>query len=569
MIAIYVADFETITNPADCRVWAYAICEIGNINNIILGNSIDDFFNWCKKDGVNNKVFFHNLKFDGSFIIDYLLKNGYTRTTKDNKIDNSFTTLISDSGLFYQIEVIFKKLSRGYKKITFQDSLKILPMSVKDIAKSFNLDFQKGELDYTTYREVGHQLTDNEINYIKNDVIIVAQALDFMINQGMTKMTTASNAINQYKETIGKVNFERWFPVPLYDGDVRQSYKGGFTYLSPRYKNKVVEDGIVLDVNSLYPSVMYYEKLPYGEGIYYSGEYQQDELYDVYIQMFTCNFELKPNHIPTIQLKNNLQFVPTEYVTSSNDMDVTLCLTSVDLKLFFDHYNVTNIEYISGWKFKSIEGLFTKYIDKWSEAKIKAKIEGNGGMYSLSKLMLNSLYGKFATSPIVRSQIPYLENNIVRYKMSEPEEKKPIYIPVASFITAYARNKTIRSAQKVYNRFIYADTDSLHLEGLEIPEELDISDTELGAWKHESTFNRAKFIRAKTYIEDSNPKDTWNTDKYDEKKVKITCAGMPSSCYQYVTFDNFNPGMKYSGKLLPKRVEGGVVLQDTEFTIKI
>lgn len=85
----------------------------------------------------------------------------------------------------------------------------------------------------------------------------------------------------------------------------------------------------------------------------------------------------------------------------------------------------------------------------------------------------------------------------------DEEQRTPVYIPVASFITAYARNKTIRSAQKVYDRFIYADTDSLHLTGLEYPEDLEIHDTKLGAWAHESTFIRAKFIKPKTYIEDN------------------------------------------------------------------
>lgn len=29
----FVADFETTTNLEDCRVWAYALCEVGNESN--------------------------------------------------------------------------------------------------------------------------------------------------------------------------------------------------------------------------------------------------------------------------------------------------------------------------------------------------------------------------------------------------------------------------------------------------------------------------------------------------------------------------------------------------------
>lgn len=567
---MYVADFETITDPNDCRVWAYATCNIDDYTDISYGNSIDDFFKWCEKTCNNETVFFHNLKFDGSFLLDWLLHNGFKHViANSDRTDKTFTTLISD-GMFYQIEVIFRKTASRFRKVIFRDSLKILPMSVDKMAKAFNLNIKKLELDYNAYRKPGHKLTAEEINYITNDVVIVAQALNFMFKQDMKKMTTASNALNGYKAIVGKKNFEYWFPEPLYDKDIRMSYRGGFTYLNPRFASVPVNDGIVLDVNSLYPSVMYYEKLPYGNGIYFEGEYQSDELYDVYVQMFTCSFELKPNHIPTIQLKHNLSFIPTEYITTSNNEDVTMCLTSVDLKLFLDHYDVYNIVYHSGWKFKSTTGLFKEYIDKWSSAKIQAKKEGNGGLYTLSKLMLNSLYGKFGSRTEVRNQIPYLdENDVVRYKYTEYQEKKPIYIPVATFITAYARNKTIRSAQMVYDRFIYADTDSLHLVGTNFPEELDIDDTRLGAWKVENSFTRAKFIRAKTYIEDENPPETWGTEDYDKGKLKVTCAGMPESCYKFVTYENFEVGKEYAGKLQTTRVKGGAVLKETTFVIKL
>ena len=45
----FTADFETTTDPNDCRVWAYALSEIGNPDNFIYGNSIDEFFKFCKK----------------------------------------------------------------------------------------------------------------------------------------------------------------------------------------------------------------------------------------------------------------------------------------------------------------------------------------------------------------------------------------------------------------------------------------------------------------------------------------------------------------------------------------
>ena len=43
----FTADFETNVDELDCRVWAYAICEIGNTDNFIYGNNIEDFIKFC------------------------------------------------------------------------------------------------------------------------------------------------------------------------------------------------------------------------------------------------------------------------------------------------------------------------------------------------------------------------------------------------------------------------------------------------------------------------------------------------------------------------------------------
>ena len=53
-----------------------------------------------------------------------------------------------------------------------------------------------------------------------------------------------------------------------------------------------------------------------------------------------------------------------------------------------------------------------------------------------------------------------------------------------------------------------------------------------------------------------------------EGKMEITCAGMPKQCYDFVTCDNFKTGFSCGGKLTFKHVKGGVILVETEFTIK-
>ena len=553
---LFTADFETTTAPLDCRVWACGICSIDETHSFKYGNSLEWFIEFAKNN-TGSTFYFHNLKFDGEFILCYLFEHGYKHVTDRKKLKTkTFTTLISDKGQFYSLEICFNKDEYKTEKITIYDSLKILPFSVEAIAKGFNLPISKLEIDYDEKREIGHILTPQEIDYLRNDVEIMSRALLTLFNQDLRQMTQGSNALYDYKKIVGKKNFSKWFPIPDYDFDVRQSYKGGFTYCDPRKQGQDIGAGIVLDVNSLYPSVMYYQPLPYGEGIFFEGKYEPDKLYNLYVQMFTCQFELKENYIPTIQLKNNLSFMPTAYLSSSEDEEVTMCLTSVDLELFFEHYHVYNITWHSGWKFKSTTGLFKEYIDKWNAVKMESTLNGNKAMRTLAKLMLNALYGKFALNPNVQSKIPYYDNGIIKYALGEKETRNPIYIPVGTFITAWARHKTITSAQKVYDRFLYADTDSLHLIGTEIPKGLEVDPVKLGAWKHESTFTRARFVRQKTYIEEI------------DGELNITCAGMPSRCYKHVTWNNFIAGSSFEGKLQFTHVQGGIVLKDIDFTIK-
>lgn len=407
----FTADFETCTWLEDeTYVWAWATCEIGNEENLTIDNNIDSFIEYCKKQK-NATFYFHNLKFDGEFIIYWALTHGFTHAVNKEEIkSNTFTTLISDMGQFYQITLYFSKGNKKVKKVTFIDSLKIIPFSVEQIVESFNLPISKLKIDYNEFREIGHILTNEEKEYIKNDVLIVAKALKTIFDEDLKKMTQGSNALSDFKKTLSKSRFNHLFPEldVVLDKDIRKSYKGGFTYLNPIYKGKDVKNITVLDLNSLYPSVMYEKPMPFGEPIFFEGEYKEDKIYPLYIQMITCSFEIKKNKIPTIQLKNSAGFRPNEYLESSNNEIICLVLTNIDLKLFLEQYNVYELKYECGWKFKSIEGIFTKYIDKWITRKNKATIEGNKGQRTLAKLMLNSLYGKFATSLVVKSKIPFL-----------------------------------------------------------------------------------------------------------------------------------------------------------------
>ena len=567
----FTADFETATWLSDeTYVWAWAVCEIGNPDNIIIDNNIDSFIKFCE-DHPNTVLYFHNLKFDGEFIISYLFNNGFEYINdRKEKRDKTFSTLISDMGLFYQMEIYFSVKGKRCKKVTIIDSLKILNMSVEQVAKSFGLPISKLELDYDTPRERGYILKEYEKDYITNDVKIMALALNTLFKQELTYMTAGSNALHDFKKTHTIWKFDRMFPQlnKNIDEDLRKAYRGGFTYLNPIYKEKDVGSGVVLDVNSLYPSVMYEKPMPIGEPIFFNGKYEEDRVYPLYIQMITCCFEIKPNKIPTIQVKKTKLFLDNEYIESSHGELITLVLSSIDLKLFLDQYDVYELSYECGWKFKAMNDIFTKYIDKWIKVKIEATKEGNKGMRQIAKIALNSLYGKFATGLTVQGKEPYLDNDgIVKYKLGEEEERKGLYLPIGIFITSYAREKTIRTSQAIkdyslekYGKdlYCYSDTDSIHtlLPIEELKQFCEIDDVALGKWAWETSFEKARFVRQKCYLESI------------DGEVKITCAGMPKECYKYVEWNKFKQGFTCGGKLTFKHVVGGVKLVETLFTIK-
>lgn len=560
MGAVYTADFETTTEPEDCRVWAWAVCEVANPEHVVMNNSMQSFMSWLSR-GACDVAWFHNLGFDGKFIIDYLLRCGY-EWVEDFPVGGQFTSLISNKGKFYQIEIRFLNGVR----VLLNDSLKVFPMSVRAIGKTFGLPEQKGDLDYRGFRPRGHEITAQEAEYIKHDVQIPACALAQNFAQNLDKMTIGANAMGFFKKQFGKKNFEKTFPVLSLecDADIRKAYRGGFTYVEPKYAGAEVHDGISVDYNSMYPSVMLKYPYPVGKPVAFDGRYKYDETHPLYVQRMICEFTLKPDGIPMIQLKGKGFYGEHEYVCETVE-PVEITVTSVDWEIMEKMYDIDVLSWTGGYKFQAAEGLFAPYIDYWGDVKKRSK----GGMRQLAKLMLNNLYGKFATNPDVTGKRPVMHEGKVRYILQEPEMRDPVYLPVGVFCTAYARRELLFAIMENRDRFVYCDTDSMHLLGTEVPAGIPVDDTALCAWKVEGTFSRAKHLRTKAYVWDLNG------------TFSVTCAGMPDSVKALVTWENFEYGFTNAftrpdgsehvcplfAKLMPKTVPGGVVLVDSVYQL--
>lgn len=564
-----MADFETRAGEKAIEenltyVWAWGLMDLFNPENVITGNTIQNFINICSKLG-DALIYFHNLKFDGNFVVDYLLRNGYTYSTERRLHKGEFSSVISESGVWYEV-----KFCTGYKNtITLHDSLKKLPFSVRQIGKAFNTKKQKLELEYEDEREERHVMSKEEIEYLANDIAVVAEALEVQYNEGMEKMTIGSDCLNTFIEMFGgKEKFRKWFPVlnPEEDAFVRKSYKGGWCYVHRKGHFSDV-NGYTADVNSLYPSMMHSQSgniYPYGEGVHYDGCYTPDPQYPLFVQKIIVEFELKPGYLPTVQVKGSPLYPGNEWLKETVE-PLELTLTSVDLELLFEHYNIITIEYIDGYKYAAGKGFFDAYINKFMEIKMTAK----GAIRTLAKLFLNNLYGKFAMRIEQADKTPYIgEDNKLHFRLGDLQPKPGVYIPVGTFVTAYSRRFTIRAAQANYNIFCYADTDSIHC--LDEPKGITIHDCNLCAWKLESRWTEAKFVRQKTYAErldQCGPGEFWD----------IKCAGMDEESKKEFlhminrgekTIDDFDVGLTIHGKKLkPTQAIGGVILTPTDYTL--
>lgn len=645
----FMCDFETTVykNQVNTEVWASACVELFT-DEVKIFHSIAEQFEYFKSLNQNIISYYHNLKFDGSFWLSYLLvdlgfEQAYEKLVGDNSDmcnvrwlkekemkNNTLKYSISDMGQWYTIVI---KVNNHY--IEIRDSLKLLPFSVKKIGKSFNTKHKKLEMEYNGFRYAGCDISDTEKQYIANDVLVVKEALEIMFKEGHNQLTIGSCCLKEYKKIIGKYDYQTFFPsltdFKLDEKDhkynnadtwIRKSYKGGWCYLVKGKENKIKTNGTTADVNSLYPSMMSSESgnyYPVGKPVFWSGNFIPDEALKnnrYYFVRIKTRFYLKEGRLPFIQIKTNYLYKGTEVLESSDvydnktgkfyskyydksgilhDTRVELTLTMTDFNLMKEQYELIDFEILDGCWFYSEIGLFDEYIEKYK----KIKLESTGAQRELAKLFLNNLYGKLASSEDSSFKVAIVkENKAIGFISVPAKDKQAGFIAIGSAITSYARNFTIRAAQKNYkgksNRgFIYADTDSIHCDLK--PEEIvgiKVHDKNFCCWKLETCWDEAIFTRQKTYIEHITHE---NLKPKEEPYYNIKCAGMPQKCKDLFitsmigykpkeddkyteeeinfiktkrTITDFKIGIKIPGKLILKRIRGGVLLTETTYEMR-
>ena len=233
-----------------------------------------------------------------------------------------------------------------------------------------------------------------------------------------------------------------------------------------------------------------------------------------------------------------------------------------------NEYDV-EFHFVDGVKFvKTLYRPFDNFIQYHAKNKIKASREHNKELKFVSKVCLNSSYGKLGERfHDTESTLVNIDDEPIY--IDEPVDKdweQKGNIVIASFITAYARFNLYEQAKKIMDHdattLNYVDTDSIHFSyhGLHRPEidsfikkirnnedynkdkleqtfikicdeiGVEYDPAEFGKWKIEGFFDKCVYLDAKRYIEN---------DLFIGDNIKV--AGVQQVGREYLK----KKGMKY------------------------
>lgn len=593
----------------DVEVYSASWCVVGDLDPrcVTIRRNLNSFINDLLNLGFTTvNCYFHNLKYDGSFIINYIrtrtnLKDRYDK--KRNELRNGeYNYLISGSGQFFNICFKYNNVL-----VCFIDSFKIIPYSLKKIGEEFKTKYRKLEMEHELYRNETTELTEEEQAYIKNDVLILSEVMDYFLNVVKLKEETiAGCAMHDFIKTLGsKEEFERLFPPDVgsqtgvrtfltherysiaeltggkattIDEFCRLAYQGGYEYLNEEKKGKVINGGVILDRNSMHVAEMATQPMPYGDPYLFFGapSAKEQNFNSFYFINIDVALELKKDKLPFLRCDNFL-FSNQDYLKSThivygdkNEYEeyekVNITITKPELVLMFENYDIKELDYNFGLCFPAKVGIFTKYINKWYNVKKKSE----GAKRGVSKLMLCSLYGRFGQKIYDKRKIIDQDCKEMNKFKSVDVEKKPVFVAVAAATTAYTRCLIVRKAQLNIEHWIYSATDSLDFDcPISMLKGLDIDQKELGAWKVEETFDFAIYVKNKVYM-------TISTN--DNIDIKIKAAGLSQEGRKKVvekilngemTIKDFKSGLVIeNGRMMNKQVPGGISLFAADWKIR-
>lgn len=467
------------------------------------------------------------------YIIGHNMRYDYGILDMDNFLDSR--EYVIDKFVIEQVFIVSAK-GKNNSRIIFIDTKNWFSTSLKRLGKAFGLD--KGEIkDF-------ENVTDEELlPYCYNDSKIVAEVvikfIDFINKHdlGNFSITSASQAFNAYRHRFMR---EKTIVIhgksDYYDLE-QQTYRGGRTDI---FKQGVYYNIYKLDINSMYPFVMRnndYPIAPLSRRILIKGNIKDlKEYVKKYFVIADCDICLTE---PSIAIKRNKLVFPIGNIKNAY-------LTNPELEYLLSN---NSIKTINRYLLYKKENIFSEYVDYF----YNIKQNSTGPMKELSKLFLNSLYGKFGQRAlggiseydnyISRSFFELVDDNgcyfehetgnkIMKigdkiYSVS-PKLKKPSYNSspiISSAVTAYARMYLFKLFKICgFENLYYCDTDSIFTNRLGYEKLKNcgyVDNNKLGLLKVEDIGDVC--IRG--------PKD-YDWYSYQDRSYKRTIKGIPNNAIQ-------------------------------------
>lgn len=343
-------------------------------------------------------------------------------------------------------------------------------------------------------------------------------------NRGLCKITAGGASMEAFASGEWKWYYDKF---PQLDPDTKKSlheaYIGGFMVAKEGAYGKAVD----VDCNSMYPSILRNEWLPWGLPEPYDGVYERDDDMPLHCDELTFRAELKPDGYPF--LLDDRSVYGLNRLTSTRGY-ITRVLTDIDQKLLYENYEVSVYRRVRGWKFRQSKGFFRSFVDEWG----KLKQHETGEKRQMAKLIMNALVGKMASLPKGAVMLPMSKDGITLdwdIAQREGSNLKTDFLPVPVWVNAYARRKLMDICHANSDRLLYANTDGCILSDWEPVRSCEIHPTELGKWKIAARYEKLTILGMNRY-------QGWK----DDGGVDICMAG--SQFTQPVPYEKFRHGVQ-------------------------
>jgi len=589
---IFFADKET-TGETFYKKNGYTTMYIGYCCNVDLVGfyylSVEDlllkFYDLSNSRTKYFKLYFHNLSFDGKFIMHALKELNFTPCSDPKELDECRITKNCFSILWTAPFDKIYSLRIAYKDITIEIECTwlLFMMSVASIGKKLGFEKSSIEHDQSTLYTNINQLNKQVLEYVKRDVEIVAKwYIQYTSNiSHKIKITSASNAMENFIQWYNPNLFVKHFGGKKFDFTTRKyvtvniidnatfeelyaGYYGGYTYINPKYIGKQIncENGHYMDINSSYPASMT-KSLPYG---YAMKNKPQKGSYCTIYKIKTINVTMKNKKMMPF-LHNQMK---KEGYASESYGENIVC-TDIWLDLLKKHYTMEeNINYVvlDKWYFFT-KPTFKEYVEE--NYKLKEQNADDEVKKQYVKDLLNFLYGKFGQ---------YFKRDKYSLKLNEhntdsiyyPYERikesvnseQIAYIPVAMYITDFSRIELINAIWNNIDNFVYCDTDSIMT--LDKPNDLKSDKIKLGYWKTEMVFNKLCVLKPKCYL--INGAKIKKDGSLDEFKLYKKISGLNEEGKTKINWSNFKKDTKFELiKTRKSNVKGGIILVKSPFTL--